>query len=67
MIRTKELIVGDAIDLYAEQNIIVAVSDEGAGPFIEISNVGSESVRIDFKEWPEISEAVNKLKEEWAK
>lgn len=67
MIRAKEYIVGSASDMFDERNISVSVEDEGGGPFIEISNVGVGSVRIDFEEMPSIVSAVEMLMEEWVK
>lgn len=49
-------------DIYDEMSTIVKIESEGAGEYIEISQLGG-SVKFNPEEWPYIKEVVEQLLE----
>lgn len=67
IITTRLTVVPEGEPIYSEMATHVEMQDEGAGPFVELIQVGKigeagrNVVRIDAEEWPAIKGAVDQM------
>ena len=61
--------VGEAI--FSEQATFISIDNEGSGCYIVIKQIRddspnlSDTIKLDFEEWPYIDDAIKRLKKLW--
>lgn len=54
----------EGVTLFHERNFTVRLEDEASGPFVVItSHDDGGTLRVDFDEWPVLTQAVEALRE----